>query len=373
MNIPRGAILISLGCFCLLGTTWVFIVQKNDFFPRPPQTSSVPSTVKPRVVADSLKPSAIAPSASAAQVSDDYGSGDLAALIQKYGIKSAEAREWILNKIYTSPLPEAQEHLSRLPLGYLFEFGLAILTSRLSEGETSAALEWYKGVFNKPEYKGSSVNGMIGKLAAKDFELVCAFTAQMPASERADVMGYAFSGLASVNPHKALEFMNSEDFSKRFGLEKSSMMESLLPALVMTDPELAVQLAGTANNTAVSNLVSTWSSVQPSAALKYVLTLKNGPVKAALAEDAVMQWAAADPTTASEQVNSLEEGIVKDQATLGMIRSIAKLQPEEALAWAYSVQDKSVQEKALRIATEQIKLSFPNNWQLKIDQNKGKR
>lgn len=159
-------------------------------------------------------------------------------------------------------------------------------------------------------------------------------------------------------PQDAREPMLDWAFKSLDGNLQDNLVSSLLGRMAQDDPQAALKYieslpVGQAYESAMSGLARNWANSDPEAAIEFFSKLPPGKEKRDRMENILSAYADDDPEAAKAFYLSLDER-TRQEAADNLARGLVRGQnPEEALAWARSIQDESLRQDLEKEVYEQ--------------------
>lgn len=101
---------------------------------------------------------------------------------------------------------------------------------------------------------------------------------------------------------------------------------------------------------AVQSLARGWAKSDPDSAMKWAMSLAEGPQRDAAVAPAISGWAENDSYEVSQWIEKQPVGAIRDLATRGLVGALMQSQPETAWTWALSIGGEQERFNALQIA-----------------------
>ena len=253
------------------------------------------------------------------------------------------------------PIEDCKKLLAEMPVDDTYNFFLMQFSRRFAENDIVGAVAWLKSL--PEEANLQSAYSVIGSEAAKNPELAEKFIKNIidPGLKRQFSTSYIGNLVNVVNGHSKLrEIVNSESRHSDLGLDTPSLVMAL--GSIRNSPENTLVVLESMrtllenysdlsmfSKTSIADMVDPYSSqmtdfIKNNSEAKGVTELLTGPV--------IASWAEKDPNAASLWLES-QTGKSRDFGIIGLVSTIAKLQPVSAMQWAISASDPEIRKRAV--------------------------
>lgn len=192
----------------------------------------------------------------------------------------------------------------------------------------------------------AALSRVMGIYAESDPEAAWELANQLSGQSRNVALSAVISGIARVDPHRALSLLDALDSD----MLRSQLSSMVLGYLASTDPNSALEIAlsGDSVRNQVAMVFHAWVRTHPEAARKAALQL-DGEAAEAARMALVSYLSERDPEAAFEFVRELP-GEVNRSLTVSAISQWVMQDPQAALDAALAVEDPGLRSEALRAA-----------------------
>jgi hypothetical protein len=101
---------------------------------------------------------------------------------------------------------------------------------------------------------------------------------------------------------------------------------------------------------AMGSLASGWAATDPAAAMKWALSLPEGPKRESAFGSVASTWANNDAYEVTQWIETQPAGSMRDTATRGLVSALSMTQPETAWSWALNITGEDARFRSLQIA-----------------------
>ncbi len=272
-------------------------------------------------------------------------------------------------------------YVRRLPAGMDRTQGVLLILDVIGHRDPDRALALAAELVSTREQQ-AFYNAFFARLAADDPAAAVSRLAQVPAGDSRDRAVRALAeGWGGVDLPAALAWAEKCDPSDR-----GPAMEAVLSLLVLSDPLRAIALAGrTLTGAALERTVGTalptlalndppaaaailsrlpasdalgmvaldvaraYAAQDAAAALAWTRTLPEGQGRDLALINVLEVWVRHDPAAAGQHVAHMSPGPVQVAAALRLARSLATIDPQQAVVWAQALADASARSQSLAI------------------------
>ncbi len=214
--------------------------------------------------------------------------------------------------------------------------GAAVIAGEWAKQDPTAALAWASSL---PREKSAAIQAVIGQMANTDPKGAAEMLGKLPGEDLSD------SYRAVASRYGAKDFAEASAWVRTLPAgEQSAAMASAISGLSKQDPvaaafELGKMEDGEDKDRAVSGVVENLARVDPVAASEF---LKKQTSERALRESMrqlMPTWVSKDPSAALQFANSYEAGPIRDSAIQSYVWSHNEGSPAELIAVAESIND----------------------------------
>ncbi|MDB6078085.1 MAG: hypothetical protein JWO82_1832 [Akkermansiaceae bacterium] len=276
-------------------------------------------------------------------------------ILEAHGALSPEARSRAVDFFLHGDVEACKETLAGMPVGDDYNSFLMRFSQRYAAQDLPGAVDWLRSLPQGPEMQTAYI--LIGSAAARDPQLAETFLHEIkdPGLKSYFSINYV-TGLANLSNWKALdEVVGSASRRAELGISTPDIVLALGGG-ERSDSYVSMSLGYLTTllkdydkpyNTLASTSIESLVGKNPALAADYVT--RNADAKG-VAEvftgPLVHEWSAQDPTAAAAWLLA-QSGKTRDYGAVGLVSSLATLQPQTAAEWAVSVTDPDLRQQAI--------------------------
>jgi hypothetical protein len=268
----------------------------------------------------------------------------------KVGLSGLEGLESVFTHRLQTDVAGTLSALARTPIPGLRE---VFASSLLNEGYPQHELVW-KWAEGQPasEFAHSVRRQVIEAMGWKEPERAVTFLESIP--ETAENRELLQTGMANILNHGTRTYLledllkNASPKLRPYVIETALVYnQGTLPGGLEKWFVLAGELPPERLDRVYPALSRTWAASDPAAAAKWAQSLTDPRQHTGALSAAVGSWVTSEPFEAAQWIDGLPAGSDRDLGAQSLAAALSKSQPENAWAWAQSIQDKERRREAL--------------------------
>ncbi|MGB6220353.1 hypothetical protein [Haloferula sp.] len=284
------------------------------------------------------------------------------------GQRKNQATSGIINKIAESDPRKAASMLEQMGIDQNSSHQVGTIAGSWAMEDGAAAMAWMEGLDLRENERSSAVSSAFSQWVQTDSEAAAKYALSFEnEKDRKAAIDSLVRGWAGQDPQGARDWVESH----LEGDSKNGALGSLIQNLAYQDIETAVTMYDEATaglsaedrekhfGNVTSNITSSWSRHDPSAASEWLMRLPEGDQRTQSVSQLVDNWGDYDIGGAAEFVITLAEGKERNIAVERLVGDLSRSDPEAAFQWAVSVGDESKRQQLVQQAANQWKAADP--------------
>ena len=224
--------------------------------------------------------------------------------------------------------------------------GASIIASEWARQDSAAALAWASSLTTD---KGQAMNSVIGEVAKTDPRKAAEMIGQMDAADRAG----AYRSVAAQ--YGALDFVDAQTWVRTLPADdQAAAMASAIGGLSNTDAAAAATQvnamnAGEAKDRLIPDVVEDLARTNPQAAADFLKKQESEDAQRNGMRNLMPTWTSQDPTAALAYANSFPAGQVRDSALQAYVWSNNKGAPADLIKIAATIEDDGDRDRSIGV------------------------